>query len=280
MWTTGDRRRTCATALAGGTLLALGVLAPAAADAKTQPNPEFEQFAHCPVTVKKVTQCLVAVTSSGEFKLANKTVKITKPITLQGGIEENSRELVPASNGETLSRAPLPVPGGLLGIEGLEAIGGEVLAVTELAGPAQVFPANLEGAGTTVEMPLKVKLENATLGESCYVGSQAEPIVLHLTTGTTNPPAPNKPIKGNPGTVSFNAELTIITISGVSLVDNTFSAPGANGCGGALSLLLDEAVNLQVGLPSASGNNTAILSGSLAEASPQNVKKAKVTPKS
>lgn len=280
MWTTGNGRRVCATAVAGGAMLLLGALAPAAADAKTQPNPEFERFAHCPVTVKKVTECLVAVTSNGEFKLANKTVKITKPITLQGGIEEDSRALVPASDGGTLSRAQLPVPGGLLGIEGLESVGGEVLAVTELAGPVQVFPANLEGAGTAVEMPLKVKLENALLGESCYVGSESEPIVLRLTTGTTSPPAPNEPIEGDPGSASFNAALTIITISGVSLVDNSFSAPGANGCGGALSLLLDEAVNLQVGLPSASGNNTAILDGSLAEAAPVSVKKAKVIPKS
>lgn len=278
---TARRRRSVGVAAittTGALLLAMGALAPTAL-AKAQPNPEFEQFAQCPVTVKKVAKCLVAHTTSGEFKLANKTVKITKPITLQGGLTEGSHTLIPAANGETLSRTPLPVPGGLTGIEGLEAVGGEVTAVTELAGPVQIFEENLVSGGTAVELPIKVKLENPILGEACYVGSEGEPLMLHLTTGTTNPPAPNKPITGNPGKPSFNEALTIVTINGSSLVDNSFSAPGASGCGGALSLLVDELVDVQVGLPSAAGNNTAILNGSLAETSPKYVKKAKVIPK-
>ena len=127
-------------------------------------------------------------------------------------------------------------------------------------------------------LPIKVKLENPLLGESCYVGSDSEPITLHLTTGTTSPPPPNKPLSGNPGKATFNEALTIITINGTSLVDNSFSAPGAEGCGGALSGLLDTVVDLQAGLPSAAGNNTAILNGSLAETVPKFVKKAKVIP--
>lgn len=262
----------------GGLLVAAGALAPQSALAKAQPNPEFAQFSQCPVTVKKVAKCLVAHTTSGEFKLGNKTVKINKTITLQGGLEERSHVLVPAADGETLSRTPLKIPGGLTGVEGLE--GAEITATTELAGPVEVFAENLEGAGTAVVLPIKVKLESsALLGEECYVGSEAEPIVLHLTTGTTNPPAPNKPISGNPGTATFNEALTIVTINGNSLVDNSFAAPGANGCGGALSAVIDEVVDLQSGLPAAAGSNTAILSGSLAETTPKLVKKAKVIPK-
>jgi len=257
----------------------MGVLAPAAL-AKKQPNPEFEQFAQCPVSVKKVTECLVAHTTSGEFKLGSKIVKINKTITVQGGVVESSHALVPATNGETLSITPLTVPGGLTGVEGLEGIGGEVTATTELAGPVEVFAEHLEGGGTAVELPIKVKLGNPLLGEACYVGSATEPIVLHLITGTTSPPPPNKPITGNPGKVSFNEAQTILTIGGNSLVDNSFAAPGANGCGGALALLLDEVVDLQAGLPSAAGNNTAILNGSIAESAPKYVKKAKVIPTS
>ena len=105
-------------------------------------TPNIEPFADCPVYVKHVAHCVVATTTSGEFKLANKTVPITKPIVLQGGIIEGSHVLVPAANGNTLSRTPLTVPGGLTGIEGLP-LGGEVIAVTELAGPVELFEENL-----------------------------------------------------------------------------------------------------------------------------------------
>jgi hypothetical protein len=103
--------------------------------------------------------------------------------------------------------------------------------------------------------------------------------VLHLTTGTTSPPPPNKPITGNPGKVSVNEAQTILTVGGNSLVDDSFAAPAAAGCG-ALPLVIDTVVDLQAGLPSAAGNNTAILNGSIAESAPKYVKKAKVIPKS
>ncbi len=192
-------RRTLPSAL-GAAVLALAIAAAPAAQAKPVPNPEFEPFADCPVAVKHVFQCVVATTTSGEFELANKTVPITKPIVLQGGIIEGTHVLVPAADGNTLSRTPLTVPGGLTGIEGLP-LGGEVIAVTELAGPVELFAENLTGLGPAVKLPVKVKLENPILGEACYVGSEAEPILLQLTTGTTKPPPPAKPISGNPGTV-------------------------------------------------------------------------------
>jgi len=230
------------------------------------------------VYVKHVAHCLAATTTSGEFQLANKTVPINKPIVLQGGIIEGSHVLVPAADGNTLSRTTLTVPGGLTGIEALPL--GEVTSTTELAGPVEVFEENLTGRGTAVKLPVKVKLENPVLGEECYVGSDTEPIVLHLTTGTTKPPPPAEPITGKLGTVSLNPSLTITTISGASLVDNTFPPPGVSGCGGGLlSPLLDTAVDLQVGLPANAGASKAVLNGSLAETDTRSVKKAKVVPR-
>ena len=275
-WASRAVRRLAPAAM--GALLALAIGAVPVAQAKPAPNPEFKPFADCPVAVKHVTECLAATTTSGEFQLANKTVPITKPIVLQGGTVEGTHVLVPAADGNTLSRTPLTVPGGLTGIEGLP-LGGEVTAVTELAGPVEVFAQNLTGLGPAVKLPVKVKLENPLLGEACYVGSEAEPIILQLTTGTTNPPPPAKPISGNPGTASVNPALTIITISGTSLVDNTFAAPAVSGCGGVLSLLLDTAVDLQVGLPAAAGASTAVLNGTLQESPVKDVKKAKVVPR-
>jgi len=124
-----------------------------------------------------------------------------------------------------------------------------------------------------------VKLENSVLGEECYVGSDAEPIIVELTTGTTKPPSGTEPITGKAGTTTLNPALTIITITGSSLVDNTFTAPGVTGCGGSLSFLLDPVVDLQVGLPAAAGASKAVLNGSLAETDAKDVKKAKVVPK-
>ncbi len=230
-WAQGVVRRLAPAGLVA--MVALSIWPAPAAQAKPTPNPEFEPFADCPVAVKHVFQCVVATTTSGEFVLANKTVPITKPIVLQGGIIEGTHVLVPAADGNTLSRTPLTVPGGLTGIEGLP-LGGEVVAVTELAGPVELFEQNLTGLGPAVKLPVKVKLENPILGENCYVGSDTEPILLQLTTGTTKPPPPAKPISGNPGTASLNPALTIITISGTSLVDNTFAAPAVSGCGGVL----------------------------------------------
>jgi hypothetical protein len=260
-------------------LAALGSAAPQAL-AKPVPNPEFAAFSDCPATVKGVALCVVANTTGGSFTLGNKTVPITKTLTLQGGLTNKSQLLVPAADGNTLSQVPLTVPGGLLGIPGLEGIGGEVTATTELAGPVTVNEANLStGKGPAVILPIKVKLDNTVLGSACYVGSEAEPINLQLITGTTGPPSPNKPITGSPGTLTVNPTATIFKFSGNSLVDNSFSAPGAAGCGGVLSFLIDPVVDLQVGIPAASGHNTAILNGSLAEASAKAVKQAHVLKK-
>jgi hypothetical protein len=266
-----------AAAAAIALLAAMAAAVPAGA--KPVPNPEFEQFANCPAYVKGVETCIVARTTSGSFTLGNKKVPITKPITLQGGLMRKTEQFVPASNGETLSKTTLTVPGGLVGIEGL---GGEVTATTELALPASEIVVNEKNlttsTGTALLLPVKVKLGNPLLGNSCEIGSESNPVVLKLTTGTTSPPAPNKPITGAPGTFGSNPGGTIATFTGASLVDNSFAAPQTHGCGGLLELLVNPLVNTIVGLPAASGHNTAILDGTLEQASAKVVKKAHVLP--
>ena len=106
------------------------------------------------------------------------------------------------------------------------------------------------------------------LGSECYIGSNTEPIVLKLTTGTTKPPPPNTPIKGNIGEFSSRAEGGILVIKNNSLVDNLFAVPAAKGCGGkAFEALIDPIVNAKLGLPSSSGTNTAILKGTFEQTS-------------
>ena len=116
-------------------------------------------------------------------------------------------------------------------------------------------------------LPVKVKLENPLLGNECYIGSGTEPIVLKLTTGTTKPPPPNKSITGIVGEFSSRAEGGILVIKNNSLVDNVFAVPAAKGCGGkAFESVIDPLINAKLGLPSPSGNNTAILNGTLEQA--------------
>jgi hypothetical protein len=246
------------------TVVILGVPSPAGAGI----GKELAVFATCPVNTPGVTACIVSRTTSGEFKIGSKTVAINKPVTLQGGVSELTTELVPPTDGNTLSKTPLTVQGGLTGIEGL---GGEVSATAEVAAPVKLELENLGTNSPAVTLPVKVKLDNLFLGPQCYIASGAEPAVLKLTSGTTNPPPPNKPIAGSKGSTVFLDHNKIIEVTGSSLVDNTFAAPGVNGCGGLLAFLVDPVVDLSAGLPAPAGHNTAILSGGFVAASSRTV---------
>jgi hypothetical protein len=270
--------------------IASAALGPASSALATEHHPtgEYAPYADCPLSTPLLEDCVLAETSGGEFTVGKRTVPITKTITLQGGFKEDPKtgklEFYGAEDGNTLSRTPQPVPGGLLGVvapeflpkflqeivnslvsEGLD----EVTAQTELAAPASSIGLSTENlvfeSGTAISLPLKIKLNNTFLGGRCYIGSNAAPIVIDFTTGTTSPPEPNKPIKGAAGAVEFNESFTIIRLTS-RLVNNSFAAPKAKGCGGLLSFLIDPAVNAELGLPAAGGNNTAILEGELSTA--------------
>ncbi len=249
--------------------------------AERHPTGEFAPFVGCPLTV---TACVVAETTGGSVAIGNETVPISQPITLQGGFNVNEAtgklEFFGAEHGETLSKTPQTVPGGLLGVVAPEALPAflrsilnklisegitGVTATTELAAPATDIGLSTEDLlyeeGIALSLPVKVKLSNTFLGNECYIGSNAHPIVIEFTTGETSPPSPNKPISGESGTPSFNSGFTLVTVTGTRLVNNSFAAPKVQGCGGLLSALVDPAVNLKLGLPAPAGENTAILEG-------------------
>jgi len=284
---TGLRR--CALAVGAALTIALVGAVPALASG---PTGDFAVFAQCPTNNPAVNLCIYAVSSGGEFKVGTTTVPINKPITLQGGSilneETGAETFVPAKNGETLSKTALTVPGGLLGIvapsswpEWLQNLFNEfinngitgVTATTELVANPGISRTNLLfREGTALELPVRVKLSNPFLGNNCYIGSAAHPIVQHLTTGTTSPPPPNTPISGAVGEIEFKDEFQLVIIKNNSLVDNAYAAPGAEGCGGFLSFLIDPAVNAKLGLPSAAGHNTTRLNGTLQNATATAVK--------
>jgi len=282
----GLRRRM----LIAGVAVAAPLAMASPAMAEHHPTGNYAPFKYCPLSNKATELCTVANTNSGEFDVGKRSVPINKTITLQGGLHENEKtgelEFIAAEGAETLSKTALYVPGGLLNIVAPEWLNKEqkekfektinegitgVTATTELAAPASAIKLNTTNLifeeGVALQLPIKVKLGNVFLGNECYVGSEASPIVLHLTTGTTSPPLPNKPIKGSAGALEILEEGNLVRLTGGSLVDNAWAAPGAHGCGGKLfEGIVDEAVNKELGLPAAAGENTAILKGNLEEA--------------
>lgn len=272
---TGTRRGRLAVAVAVAASLATLGIAPSALAASFQK--QFAPFATCPVNTPGVTQCLVSKVTSGEFIIGNNTVPINKTILLKGGYKPSTHEIVPPTDGETLSKTPLVLPGGLLGIELLGNLT-EVTVTAELAGTAHLFLANIGGAGPLVSLPLKTKLDNPLLGPACYIGSDSEPITLSLTDGTTNPPPPNVSISGKSGEPVIEAEGRIIGLDNNTLVDNAFAAPGANGCAGILAPVVDLSVDLKAGIPAAAGKNTAIMNGGLRQSEARIVKSEQEIP--
>lgn len=262
----GARRRALVVALALAAPVAAVGASPALGESVLRQ--EFAPFTNCPVETAKT--CMIATTTGGEFKLDLKTTPIVNPVVLQGGLASEAfadQPLLAPTAGEAVSKTPQPVPGGLTGLS--EAIGGPVTATAELAGPPSAIIINkgnlLGQSGTAVTLPIKVKLDNENLGKECYIGTEAEPIVLHLTTGTTSPSLPNQPISGKRGTLEGAGKGKIVKVKENSLVDNNFAVPGASGCGESLAPVLDAVVDIGVGIPAPAGFNTAIMNGELEE---------------
>jgi hypothetical protein len=266
----------------------LSMLLASAAFAKS-PKGAFSVFVQCPT--ETATTCFYLSSAGGELRINKETVPLTKSITVQGGIKRNAETgaetFLAASNGETLSKTHETVPGGLTGILGCHEIGNpiekaeceavfesgqtSVNLTAELAKPATEIGISktnfLKDEGVALKLPVKIRLENPFLGAECFIGSSSSPVTWPLTTGTTKPSSPNKPIAGTAGKVEVLEGGTLEKAVAASLVENNFSAPGASGCGELYSSIIDPIVNAKLGLPAAAGTNTIILDGTVEFAS-------------
>jgi hypothetical protein len=277
--------KTGRVALAATALVALAAFI--SAPAAFAHSGEYAEFNQCPSTNPNVGTCLYNKTLSGEVVLGKKKVPIVNPVVLQGGISEPDATFFSsfygAVNGETLTKAAQPVPGGLSGLVNCKEISlgwlrascesifenglTGVNSTLELARPASEIKVSLSNiifqSGIGVKIPVRVHLENPLLGSGCYIGSSSEPIMWNLTTGKTSPPAPNKSITGAEGTPEFKgSDEQILRLNGNKQVDNAWAAPGATGCGGwPAEYILDPIINASVGVPAKAGTNTAILTG-------------------
>jgi len=252
---------------------------------------EFTKFQFCPYKTAGVERCVYSPTIGGEVVLGKKTVPIVNEAVLQGGYTEPIEEgpeagyskFFAATNGQTLTKAPQPVPGGLAGLINCKEVSSFLARIAceatfengltgvdstlELARAASEIRVNethlAEGQGVALKMPVRIHLENPFLGESCYIGSSGAPIIWELRTDITSPPPPNTPITGNPGEVQFLEGARILKLKGVELVDNAWSAPGASGCGGIFSFIINPIINSTVGVPAPAGTNTARLKNTI-----------------
>ena len=241
-----------AAAAAAGLLVLLSALAIAPTAMAGKPTGEFAVFRSCPLETSGVNECAYGIITNGELRLNKITVPINHPITFQGGqiVTEAEEAFVNAIEGNTLSKTPEEVPGGFdsssLTVT-MELVGSVALSRKKLAA----------GEGVALKLPVRVHLKNMFLTETCFIGSSTKPITLNLTTGTTSPPPPNKPIKGSPGTFESKEGGNLLVYKGDLLLDNAFSVPAAEGCG----TLETPLINAQFGLPATAGHNTVIFSG-------------------
>ena len=116
--------------------------------------------------------------------------------------------------------------------------------------------------GPIFELPVKMHLQATGLGPSCYIGTDADPIVLA--------PTPSK----EPTGFKFGADpngfkVEGMAIEGSALKDETFAVPGASGCGpidpATDTYSLNNEVNALIGLPAISGGSVAVLDNVLLE---------------
>lgn len=264
-------------------VLVLAGTAPASATASA-PGGLYTGMGGCPLGSPAMTDptnlqvgCAVSVTHGGSFTIGSTTVALQGPITLQFGVvwdrtgpvvtfpdgsTANSYSTVAPSGAPELSApaAQITIPGIANFLPGVTS----VFAQVEQAGPITDFVPLAAGENYPVfKMPVRLHLINALLGDDCYIGSASSPITLSPTTGTTSPPPPAKPMTGNPGTINVATDpnghqAVVASFSGAALVDNTFTVPGAQGCG--LAGILDPVIDLALGLPAGSGKGSVAFS--------------------
>ncbi|GLV50810.1 hypothetical protein TBS_13810 [Thermobispora bispora] len=221
--------------IAAGALLLSGLAAPAHA-ASYQYRPSDADWADCPkipANAKVDTwSCLSIVTVAGKIKLGKIEQQITPPLRItvaQGQLNDGSTAAVFGG----LRSQRMKVPGGLIGkpfeVPKLTDVYVETQGTGHVdAGP--IFPTNVG---------IKLRLIHALLGPKCYIGSNSNPIRL-------NPQITSLELTSIDGVPVFKA----------TAKDDTFSVPGASGCGLNWGLV-NTAVNLRAGVPSASGKNSA-----------------------
>ncbi|MFF9148038.1 hypothetical protein ACWGBV_32860 [Streptomyces sp. NPDC055051] len=219
-------------------------------------------------------QCIVSYSLSGSIKLGNTTVTTGKT-NLQMGVVQNAdgTNSVVGPAGGALIADSATVPGGLMGL----MCPSDIPFITNICrqlsdGKLNKITATMESVGTPsnfdqiagvltdqpiVTLPVRIRLQNPFLGDNCYIGTKANPILLR----PKNLDAPSFGVTrfDGDGTANEEGDMSRIDLLGSTQYDDSFAVPGATGCGLGLLGIIDAAVNLKTGLPSAAGKNKLTL---------------------
>jgi hypothetical protein len=190
--------------------------------------------------------CIDIQSRSGNLNINGFNVPLHESLEIRGKFNASTEPLtfIPPAGTNGFFGTPVPVPGGLLGIEWLP--GNSVLAIAELAGPSSAIRIGLRPP--TITIPLKVRLVNLLLGMDCHIGTTSRPVLLTLPTT-------------RPGTISQTERGIIFT--GNTNGESSFAVPGATECGLGLGLI-NSLVNLRLGLPSSAGHNRVEVTNDIA----------------
>jgi hypothetical protein len=262
--------------VAAGAALASMALLASAAEAAT-PAPPYQDFAGCPSRAENhfVAECFKYTFTGGHIDFGNREVPVTNPIVFRGGSEQITGNYI--ANGEGgIVPVKQTVPGGLIGMTGLNWLDEAIASKEQLKLYATVELAGTPGSISEFPLilPVKIHLQNPALGSNCYLGSNASPLTLDLTAGTTNPPSPTEPITGElAGGFEAEAERpeVLTTSAPGKLVENAYAVPGANGCQlkvGPFTVPIDELVDAAYKFPTTAGADTTELNYSLSVVDP------------
>jgi hypothetical protein len=250
------RYRKFLVAAALSALASMAILASAATAAP--PHAPYQDFAGCPseAEVPFVGECVKFEFTGGHIGFGNRQVPVTSPIILRGAIEQETENFLMNKEGGIVP-ARQTVPGGLIGMTGYKWLDEAVESSSQLKLYATVELAGSVGSllEPTLNVPVKIHLENPFLGKGCYVGSNANPITLHLA--TTTPFGPFEEEAARP---------QVLKATGAVAKDSTYAVPAAAGCQleiGRTHQSIDKVVNSAYGLPAAAGANSTELNYSV-----------------
>ncbi len=217
---------------------------------------DFPNFSDAP-TGPGITNAIDIQSTGGLFTIDGLEIPVAGSFEIRGALSGSGAlaTIVPPAGTTGLFAAPVDVPGGLLDAE-IPYPANRLTAQFELAAGGEIV---LNRTNLDVTLPVKIRLSNRLIGSNYRIGSDSDPIALTLTTGTTAPPAPNAPISGAIGALSFEDGYRLLT--GNRHVDNSFGLPKTSG-GQFRSLRI--LLNQRFGLPSPAGTNSLVIEGDLA----------------
>jgi NHL repeat len=200
--------------------------------------------------------CVASNSTHGSIQIGGLPPTITGNSNLQGG-------LVADLNAGILTFIAAP-GGSLIADPATVTAGGvTVIATVESAGTPTEFDllAGISVGMPILRLPVKIHLVGQTvdLGPSCFIGSEADPIVLHPANTDVSNAMLDFQMFDADGTPNPNGAFGSLVVTGTTQGDSSFAVPEASGCGPNGDGSLNAVVNSVVGLPSPAGNNTLVL---------------------